>query len=406
MNPGAVTFEEPVLTIELKRDVTKHLKQGHRWIFANGFDPGRSLKSGLHLLNFKGEALALGIWQNDTQLRFRVLVLADDPIFRKNNASRTLELYFESQWRKALEIRKIFDLSVTNSFRLINGEGDGLPGLIVDIYNDTAVIKHDHSVMERIWNARVLAEKIQTAFPQVQCVYLKRRNDADEKGTQVIGNLKPEVQFLENGVLFASNIRDAAKTGFFLDQRDNRKMIQNFARGKTVLNLFSYTGGFSIFAAKGGAKEVTSVDIAKVAIQAVDRNFEINGLKTAHSDITADAFEYLEQQNIEKKKYDLVITDPPSFAPNERSVEQAKAAYIKVFANSIKLVSADGLFAASSCSSHISSVEFMDIAKEAFSRARKKATLVHIGGQPIDHPYPLAMPELRYLKFALFRLDS
>ncbi|MGZ3771942.1 MAG: class I SAM-dependent rRNA methyltransferase, partial [Bdellovibrio sp.] len=338
MSLAAVTFEEPILTIELKRDVTKHLKRGHRWIFANCFDEGRGPKSGIHLLNFKGELLALGIWQADTQLRYRVLVLAEEPIFRRNNVKRTLELYFESQWRKAVEIRKTFDLVVTNSFRLINGEGDGLPGLIVDIYNDTAVIKHDHAVMEKIWNAKAIGEKIQSAFPQIKCVYLKRRNDEQEKGVNIIGTLAPEVQFLENGVLFASNIRDAAKTGFFLDQRDNRKMIQHFSNGKTVLNLFSYTGGFSLFAAKGGAKEVTSVDIAKVAIQAVDRNFEINGLKTVHKDIATDAFEYLEQQNVEKKKYDLVITDPPSFAPNEKSVEQAKAAYTKVFSNSIKLV--------------------------------------------------------------------
>lgn len=405
MNAAAVNFEEPVLSIELKRDVTKHLKQGHRWIFANCFEEGRSVKSGIQLLTYKGEPLALGIWQGDTQLRFRVLVLADEPIFRRNNVKRTLELYFESQWRKAVEIRKTFDLAVTNSFRLINGEGDGLPGLIVDIYNDTAVIKHDHAIMERTWNAKVIGEKIQAALPQIKCVYLKRRNDADEKGANIIGTLAPEVQFLENGVLFVSNIRDAAKTGFFLDQRDNRKMIQYFAKDKTVLNLFSYTGGFSIFAAKGGAKEVTSVDIAKVAIQAVDRNFEINGLQTTHHDMATDAFEYLEQQNIEKKKYDLVITDPPSFAPNEKSVEQAKAAYAKVFSNSIKLVNSEGLFAASSCSSHISSKEFMDICQEAFSRARKKATLVYMGGQPVDHPYPLAMEELRYLKFALFRLD-
>ncbi len=106
MSSAAVTFEEPILTIELKRDVTKHLKQGHRWIFANCFDDGRSAKSGIHLLNYKGEPLALGIWQGDTQLRFRVLVLADEPIFRRNNMPRTLELYFENQWRKAVEIRK------------------------------------------------------------------------------------------------------------------------------------------------------------------------------------------------------------------------------------------------------------------------------------------------------------
>lgn len=400
---SAITFDDVIQTIELKRDVTKHLKQGHRWIFANCFEGVRPIKSGIHMLTFKGEQLALGIWQADTQLRFRVLVLAEDQIFRRNNMKRTLELYFESQWRKATQIRQIFDLKVTNSFRLINGEGDGFPGLIIDIYNDTAVIKHDHPIMEKVWNAKVIAEKLQQDFSQIKCVYLKRRNDADEKGENIVGELLPEVQFLENGVLFASNIRDAAKTGFFLDQRDNRRVIQNFAKDKTVLNLFSYTGGFSLFAAKGGAKEVTSVDIAKVAIQAVARNFEINQLSTTHHDIAADAFAYLEQ---EKKKYDLVITDPPSFAPNEKSVEQAKNAYAKVYANSIKLVNPEGLFAASSCSSHISTKEFLEICQESFSRARKRGTLVYMGAQPADHPYPLAMEELRYLKFALFRLDS
>ncbi|MEN0059849.1 MAG: class I SAM-dependent rRNA methyltransferase, partial [Bdellovibrio sp.] len=173
MSSAPIISEDSILTIELKRDVTKHLKQGHRWIFANCFEEGRSVKSGIHLLNFKGEAMALGIWQGDTQLRFRVLVLAEDPIFRRNNLKRTLELYFTNQWRKAVEIRKTFDLKVTNSFRLINGEGDGFPGLIVDVYNDTAVIKHDHAIMEKIWNAPAIAKEIQAAFPQIHCIYLK-----------------------------------------------------------------------------------------------------------------------------------------------------------------------------------------------------------------------------------------
>lgn len=406
MSQMPINFEEPLQTVELRRDVTKHLKRGHRWIFANCFDEGVAAKSGIRLLSFKKEALALGIWQGDTQLRFRVLVLTDEPIYRKNNIPRTLELYFENQWKKALAIRSSFDLKVTNSFRLINGEGDGFPGMVIDVYGDTAVIKHDHPVMEKIWNSKVIGERIQTDLPQIKCVYLKRRNDEKEKGINVIGTLAPEVQFLENGCLFASNIRDAAKTGFFLDQRDNRRMIQNFSKGKSVLNLFSYTGGFSIFAAKGGAKEVTSVDIAKVAIAAVERNFAINDLKNKHTDRAEDAFEFLERQIVEKAKYDLVITDPPSFAPNEKSVEQAKAAYTKVFANSIKLVQPEGLFAASSCSSHISTAMFMEICQEAFSKARKRGTLVYLGGQPVDHPYPMAMEELRYLKFALFRLDG
>ena len=397
---------ESLPAIHLTRDVTKHLKRGHRWIFANCFDDKIKIQSGLHALYFKKELIGFGSAQADTQLRFRLFCLSDEPYFRKNNPAKTFELWSERQWKNACKIRESFDLTMTNSFRLFNGEGDGTPGLIVDIYNQVAVIKHDHPIMEKIWNGSFIAEKICSSFPQVSCVYLKRKNDANEKGTNLIGTLPAETLFKENSLNFASNIRDAAKTGFFLDQRDNRYLIQNFSKDATVLNLFSYTGGFSIFAAAGGAKHVTSVDIAKVAIEAVKRNFEINNLKTEHDDIATDAFAFVEEQVNLKKKYDLVITDPPSFAPNERSVPQATAAYTKIFSNSIRLVHENGLFAASSCSSHISTEAFLEITREAFSKANKRGTLIYLGAQPIDHPYPLAMPELRYLKFALFRVEA
>jgi 23S rRNA (cytosine1962-C5)-methyltransferase len=237
-------------------------------------------------------------------------------------------------------------------------------------------------------------------------VYFKRRNDDDEKGVNLIGTLPSEIVFKENGLLFSSNIRDAAKTGFFLDQRDNRDLIRGFSKGLNVLNLFSYTGGFSIFAAAGGAKKVTSVDVAKAAIESIDRNFKLNDLTTEHLDIATDAFEFVEKEILNKTKYDMVITDPPSFAPNEKSVPQATAAYIKIFSNSIRLVQENGFFAASSCSSHISTEAFLEITREAFSKARKRGVMIHLGAQPIDHPYPLAMTELRYLKFALFRVEG
>lgn len=392
-------------TISLNRDITKHLKRGHRWAFANAFDEKAKVKSGLCFLQYRNELVGLGVCQADTQLRFRLLCLADEPIFKKNNPQKTLELWAEHQWKKALQLREFIDLSHTNSFRLINGEGDGCPGLVVDIYGNTAVIKHDHAVMETIWNQKIIAEKIVKAFPGIECVYLKRRNDDDVKGENILGALAPETIFKENGMLFASNIRDAAKTGFFLDQRDNRQYLKNFSKNKSVLNLFSYTGGFSVFAAAGGATTVTSVDIAKVAIEAVKRNFELNELKTKTQDIATDAFAYVDQEIKAKTKFDLVITDPPSFAPNEKSVPQATAAYIKIFSDSLRLVRNQGLFAASSCSSHISTEAFFEITKEAFSKARLRGTLIHVGAQPADHPFPLAMDELRYLKFALFRVD-
>tara|TARA_B110001454_G_C12723230_1_gene435976 strand:- start:10341 stop:11555 length:1215 start_codon:yes stop_codon:yes gene_type:complete len=401
-----VRSPEPIPSIQLTRDVLKHLKRGHRWIFAGGVEDLGASSTGLRALYYKKELIGFGVYQGDTQLRFRLFCLSDEPYFRKNSAAKTFELWSERQWKNAVKIRQSFDLEKTNSFRLFNGEGDGVPGLVVDIYNDVAVIKHDHPVMESVWNSQHIAEKIVKEFPQIKCVYLKRRNDADEKGTNLVGQLPTETIFKENDLLFSSNIRDAAKTGFFLDQRDNRLAIKTFAKDATVLNLFSYTGGFSLFAAAGGATQVTSVDIAKVAIENVKRNFEINQFKTEHIDVAADAFEYVDKQIALKHKFDIVITDPPSFAPNEKSVPQATVAYTKIYSNSIKLVKENGLFAASSCSSHIDTEAFLEITREAFSKAGKRGTLVRLGAQPSDHPYPLAMPELRYLKFALFRVEG
>ncbi len=396
--------QEKIKRIDLVRDVTKHLKKGHRWIFADCFE-NKKFSDGVYDLFFKDQKIAIGIVQGDTQLRFRLLCLEDDFYFKKNSSEVTLKKFSEVNLQKAFALRKNHRSELNNSFRLINGEGDGLPGLIVDIYDHTAVVKHDHDIMEKIWNREYLADQICEHFPFVKNVYLKRRNDEEIKGEIIKGQLLNEVEFLENGLKFSSNIAEAAKTGFFLDQRDNRLLLSRFTKGKTVLNLFSYTGGFSLFAAFGGASSVTSVDIAKKAIEAAKLNFAINKFSTPHEAICEDAFLYIEKSLKEKKKFDIVITDPPSFAPNQKAKEAAILAYVKVYSESIKLVENQGIFIASSCSSHITQVDFLEILKEAFKRARTKSTVIYIGGQPYDHPYPLAMEELRYLKFAAFRLD-
>jgi 23S rRNA (cytosine1962-C5)-methyltransferase len=315
--------------INLIRDVSKHLKRGHRWIFADCFDQKDRHHEGLSILKSRNEILAFGIVQPDTQLRFRVLCLAEEPFVRNNNLFYTMNMWSELQWKKAVSIRAHFRSEFTNSFRLINGEGDGMPGLIIDIYDDTAVIKHDHQALEKFWNHQGIAAKLVQDFPFLKTVYYKKRNDDEIKGVEIFGQLKDEVIFKENDSFFASNIRDAAKTGFFLDQRDNRKLIGQLSLRKSVLNLFSYTAGFSVFAAKGGAREVTSVDIAKAATLAAGRNFEVNHLTTPHEAIAQDAFLFIDERIKEKMKWDMVITDPPSFAPNQKAVETAVEAYIK-----------------------------------------------------------------------------
>lgn len=391
--------------ITLTRDITKHLKRGHRWIFSDCFDPKEKVVSGIAELVFKGESIAVGVVQADVQLRFRVLYLTDEFFVKKGNPAGSLTNYARIHLEKACRIRENFRNPLQTSFRLVNGEGDGMPGLVIDIYDDTAVIKHDHPIMFDVWALEEIAKFITANLSFITTVYHKRRNDDDNKGESIIGKLREEVIFLENGAKFASNIRDAAKTGFFLDQRDNRKLLSQFSKNKSMLNLFSYTGGFSVFSALGGASKLVSVDIAKKAVEACNRNFEVNELKNSHEAIAIDAFKFIDDAVKAREKFDIVVTDPPSFAPNQKAKSAATDAYIKVYSDSLKLVNNGGMFIASSCSSHITHPDFLDICKESFSKVRKKGTLVYLGGQPFDHPYPLMMEELRYLKFGLFRLD-
>ncbi|MEM8733946.1 MAG: class I SAM-dependent methyltransferase, partial [Planctomycetota bacterium] len=192
----------------------------------------------------------------------------------------------------------------------------------------------------------------------------------------------------------------------FLDQRDNRDLIRRLASSKSVLNLYSFSGGFSVAAGKGGAKSVTSVDIAAPAIHASERHWEKNGLPNGvHQAVTQDCFEFLENATREGQSWDIVICDPPSFARSERTRPQALAAYAKLAQLSARVTNRGGLLALASCSSHVNKQAFLEANYDALGKARRKANLLADRGLPLDHPTPLAMPELRYLKFLLFQLD-
>lgn len=401
INPEIQEQLEKVQSIKLRRDITLHLKRGHRWVFADCFDPQEKHRPGPGLLMYKGVALSIGLIQPEGQLRFRSFALLDGKV---KDLSKLLSRIFNEQWNKSVEMRRHFNLQQTNAFRLINGEGDGFPGMVIDLYGEVAVVKHDDSVFENFYSHEHISQLLLKDFPLIKCVYLKRPNRQEEKGEEIYGVLPEEVIFKENDVLFSSQIKDAAKTGFFLDQRDNRELIGQMSAEKRVLNLFSYTGGFSLLAAKGRAAEVVSVDIAPMAIKAIERNFQINKFINRHSEHAKDVFAFLSELPKEEK-FDIVITDPPSFAPNQKAVDNAKQAYIKVFSESLRRVRPGGIFAPSSCSAHITFPMFEEIVLESFSKARRRGTIFAMRGQPLDHPYPLAMPELRYLKFALIQAD-
>nr|WP_263429849.1 class I SAM-dependent methyltransferase [Nannocystis pusilla] len=210
----------------------------------------------------------------------------------------------------------------------------------------------------------------------------------------------PLVAIREHGMRMHVDVRRGQKTGMFLDQRENRRLIRQVARGRETLNLFSYTGGFSLAAALGGAPRVTSVDLARNAVDAARDNFVANDLDPgAHAFVAADAFAFLD--DTAGTTYDLVVVDPPSFAPNHKSVRAAEAAYARLNASALRQVRPGGLLAAASCSSHVPMDMFLKILGESARQARRPLRLLEVRGEPPDHPTPLHFPEGRYLKFVL-----
>jgi 23S rRNA (cytosine1962-C5)-methyltransferase len=306
----------------------------------------------------------------------------------------------------ALALRQTpFDPATTNGFRLLNGEGDGLPGLTCDLYARHAVFKLDGDAPAAFWNVDAVADWLGERL-SIENVFLKYRSDAKSRGRAVRGGLPAEpIEFLENGKHFQADLVHGQKTGFFFDQRDNRARIGALAGGRSVLNLFAYTGGFSVYAAVAGAREVTSVDLAKPAIEAAQRNWSLNGLAPAlHHTAATDAFEFLDAARAAKRSWELIIVDPPSFAPAERHVKKALASYQALFVAALAVLAPGGIVALSSCSSHVSPAMFFELIEAAVSKARRRAVVLGVHGQPADHPFPLACPELQYLKFVLLQV--
>jgi 23S rRNA (cytosine1962-C5)-methyltransferase len=386
--------------LKLTRDLTKHIKRGNPWIFSDAVEKIKVPEgSYVLLMGLKNEVLAHGFYSPHINLAFRVLKLGD----KKFNDQEVV-----TRISRAITNKKHLLTQDNKCFRVLNGEGDELPGIVADYYNGVVVLKLDGSASEAFWKKEELANYFmeQSQIP-VKCVYFKRKNKEEEKGLILAGECEnlEDLEFIEHGVKFRSNIIDAAKTGFFLDQRENRNFIRSVSKDKTLLNLFGYTGGFSIYAGLGGATKVTTVDIAPNAIKASEVNWQINHLSgEKHEALCLDAFEFVAEAHKEKKLWDIVITDPPSFAPNQKAVESAREAYTKIFTDSLRLVKDGGHFGASSCSGHISFESFLEIVQEALSKSRRRGKVILIKGQPEDHPFPFALPEMRYLKFVYLQV--
>ena len=386
------------VVLKLTRDRTRMLKQGYPWIYRDWLRelPPAPAGSFARVRDKDGSLLAFGLYDPTGPLAVRVCALDREQL---NDA------LIRSRFEAALALRRSLFDGDTTGYRLFNGEGDGVPGLTCDLYGDHAVLKLDGEGPAGFWNVDAVADWLDERL-SIARVFLKHRSDAATRGRAIRGPVPAEpVRFTEHGRHFQADLVDGQKTGFFFDQRENRVLIGGLARGRSVLNLFAYTGGFSVYAGANGAARVTTVDLARPAIEEARRNWALNDLPAStHDAEAADAFGFLEAARAEKRSWDLVVVDPPSFAPAQRHVEKALASYQALFVASLHVLAPGGIIALSSCSSHVSPEMFLELIEASVSKARRLATVIGVTGQPADHPFPLVCRELQYLKFVLLRV--
>ena len=380
-------------SIELIKDVERAIRYGHPWIYRDALVPA-SLQTGtvVDVVNRKKQFVARGLYDARSPIAVRVATLnRDEPID---------DQFVRARLQVALTLRQTLLPKAVSAFRWCSGEGDFLPGIVVDLYARTAVLRIDGEAAT-VWRAAVVQAVVDLGRSfGLDCVY-----ERWAKGGAVRFGRAPEetVAIVEHGAKFLVDVVRGQKNGFFLDQRENRRLLAPYCKGAQVCNLFGYTGGFSVYAALAGAERVVTVDSAKPALEEAKKNFACNRIDLgAHQFVVADAFAWLSET---RDRFDLVISDPPSFAPSEKALPKALLAYRELHTLGLKRVRRGGLFAAASCSSHVGLPQFMQTVAEGAERAGVRARVVATRGQPIDHPSAAGFVHGRYLKFVLLTVD-
>ena len=399
-----------MIRVILKRGRDESLRRFHPWVFSGAVATIQGSPAEgdvVAVYSAEGQYLAAGHYQVGS-IAVRILSFDEDPTasdFWKNSLAKAVEM------RRAVGL-DCFSASDTNCFRLVHGEGDGLPGLIIDWYDGVCVLQA-HSVGMFRAKAQICAALQEVLGDSLKAVYDKSSGTAPFKaGLELVDGYlyrredfsASETAVCENGRKFIVNWEEGQKTGFFLDQRDNRALVGKYAAGRRVLNLFCYTGGFSVYALTGGAKSVDSVDSSAKAIALADRNLALNGCDSAlwHNCCT-DAIEYLGQ--CEEGKYDLMIVDPPAFAKHRDALRNALRAYQRLNAAAIAKVAPGGLVFTFSCSQVVDKITFANTVFSAAAQTGRRVRIIDRFCQGSDHPVSIYHPEGEYLKGLLLYVE-
>jgi 23S rRNA (cytosine1962-C5)-methyltransferase len=383
--------------VVLKPGREKSLLQRHPWIFSGAIASIPSIDPGeiLPVYSASEEFLALAYFHPKNSLAGRILSFTQEPI----------EQILEKNLKRALELRaSFFSEAHTNAFRLVNAESDGLPGLIVDRYADHLVIQINTWGMERL--KPFLIEKLRELLsPQSiyekSCSSARRLEGLGDQTGLVWGEEVDEIEILERGMRFIVAIREGQKTGFFLDQREMRQKVETLSRGRRVLNCFSYTGGFSLFALRGGALFVDSVEICSKANDLAQRNTDLNGF-TDHRIHTEDAFAFLRRSRLD---YDLIILDPPAFAKKREDIQAACRGYKEINRSVLEKAPRGALLLSSSCSFYIDEKLFQTLLFQAACEAERAVKFIRCSPVSMDHAASIYHPEGVYLKSSLLFLQ-
>jgi len=376
---------------------------GHPWVFDQAVvRQNREGQAGdlAVIYDDKNRFLALGLFDPDSPIRVRIL--------HQGKPATINEDWFSARLADAAALRAPLATRRTTAYRLVHGENDKLPGLVVDRYDKTLVIKLDTTAW--IAHLRCMLAALTRVTPASRIVLRlsravleKPQTLCDLRDGSVLSGppLEGPVRFLEHGLRFEADLVNGQKTGFFLDQRDNRARVEKLCAGATVLNVFAYTGAFSLYAARGGARRIVSLDLSRPALAAAARHFDLNRddrnvAAADHELLPADAFEGLAELANRRRRFDLIVIDPPSFARNQAHVDRALAAYERLARLGLRVLRPDGIMALASCSSRVSAGSFFATVHQAAERAGRPLREIERTGHPPDHP--IGFKEGAYLK--------
>lgn len=379
---------------------------GHLWIFSGALQqPPHWIEAGglVDVKSSTGQFVARGYYNPHTDIAIRILT--HDP------EEAIDEAFLRRRIRSALALRRVLESDQTTAYRLIHSEGDGLPGLVVDRYAEILVVQIHTAGMERLRPLLIDALMQETG---VQGILLRndsqsrRREGLELEEPMVAAGLVPDsVLIYEHGVAFTVDVWQGQKTGLFLDQRDKRAALGKYVHGKRVLNCFSYTGGFSVYAALASPEaRITSVDVSAPAMDAAYQHFLLNGLDPEpHQFITADVFDYLEEAARVGERFDVVVLDPPAFARSHSARTQALKAYRRLNMLGIQVLRPGGILLTCSCSGVIGMDDLLGVLSQCVQRFHRPIQLLESYTHGVDHPVNLAMPETIYLKAVFARVN-